>query len=79
MSNVALTSTSRCGCALGSVSIEDNGRSCAAGNVGLTFVKGFLNGDSDGRTDVPGVPRNCIPTYYGNSSIIIIQHLTHTV
>ena len=45
----------------------------------LTFVMEFLNGDNDGGIDVPSVPRNCIPNYYGNSPIIIISHLTHTV
>jgi len=79
VSDVALTLTSRCGCALGGASIRDDGRSCAAGNVGLTFVKEFLNDDGDSGTNVPSVPWNYIPTYYGNSAIIIILHLTETI
>ena len=45
----------------------------------LTFVKELLNGDGDGGTDVPSIPRNYIPNHYGNSPIIIILHLTHTI
>jgi len=58
--DIALTSMSHCGFALGGASMGDDCRSYAAGNIGLTFMKEFLNSNANGRTDVPGVLQNSV-------------------